>query len=275
MNCVGDKLYLIFDKRNLPVVKKSVLVTGAASGIGRETALLFAKNGWYVGAFDVNEAGLKNLEAEIGAADCYAGIMDVSDPESVKEGIDAFTGKTGGRLHILINNAGIIKFAPFEEADLSVSHKVVDVNLKGCLNCIYYALKYLKQTPGARIINLSSASAIYGVPELAVYSATKHALSAVTEALDIEFERHGINVCDIQPPYVNTPMLDNTENVYSIKKLGVRVQPAQVARAVWQAAHKNKLHWLLGSGKLLKFLCWILPFGKRSVVKMLTMAPKR
>jgi len=253
--------------------KKSILITGAASGIGRETALLFAKNGWYVGAFDVNEEGLKTLEAEIGQANCFIGRMDVTAPESVKSGIDAFSGKTGGSLDVLLNNAGILKFARLEDADLEVSHKIVDVNLKGCLSCIYYALKYLKKTPGSRIISLSSASAIYGVPELAVYSATKHAVSAVTEALAIELSDRGVKVCDIQPPYVQTPMLAGSENVYSIKKLGVRVQPQQVARTVWKAAHKDKLHWLMGSGKLLNFLCWILPFGKGAVVKMLTMGP--
>src|SRR6056297_1963320 len=118
--------------------QKCILITGAASGIGRETALLFAENGWYVGAFDVNEEGLKTLEAEIGQANCFIGRMDVTDPESVKSGIDAFSGKTGGSLDVLLNNAGILKFARLEDADLEVSHKIVDVNLKGCLSCIYY-----------------------------------------------------------------------------------------------------------------------------------------
>ncbi len=254
--------------------QKSILITGAASGIGRETALLFAKNGWYVGAFDVNAAGLKALEAEIGQSNCYIGPMDVTDPDSVRAGIDAFTGKTGGRLDVLVNSAGILKFGRFEDVDLGISHKIVDVNLNGCLSCIYYAMKYLKETPGSRIINLSSASAIYGVPEIAVYSATKHALSAMTEALAIELSGHGIRVSDIQPPYVQTPMLADSEHVYSIKKMGVRVQPVQVARTVWKAAHKDKLHWLMGSGKLLKLLCWIMPFGKGAIVKMLTMGPE-
>ncbi|MDZ7833691.1 MAG: SDR family oxidoreductase [Desulfobacterales bacterium] len=254
--------------------QKCILITGAASGIGRETAVLFAGKGWYVGAFDVDEAGLKTLEAEIGQSNCHIGHMDVTDPDSVSAGIDAFAGKTGGRLDVLVNNAGILKFGRFEDVDLGISHKIVDVNLKGCLSCIYYAMKYLKETPGSRIINLSSASAIYGIPELAVYSATKHALSAMTEALAIEFSGRGIRVSDIQPPYVKTPMLADSEHVYSIKKMGVRVQPVQVARTVWKAVHKDRLHWLMGSGKLLKFLCWIMPFGKGAIVKMLTMGPE-
>ncbi|MFP3981040.1 MAG: SDR family oxidoreductase [Desulfobacterales bacterium] len=251
--------------------QKCILITGAASGIGRETALLFAEKGWYVGAFDINEAGLKTLEVEIGQSNCYIGHMDVTDPESVKSGIEAFAQKTGGKLDILVNNAGILKFGRFEDVDLATSHKMVDINLKGCLSCIYYGLKYLGKTPGARIINLSSASAIYGIPELAVYSATKHALSAMTEALAIELSGHGIRVSDIQPPYVQTPMLAGSEQVYSIRKLGVKIQPAHVARTIWKAAHKNKLHWPMGSAKLLNLLCWLFPFGKKMIVRMLTM----
>ena len=84
--------------------RKSILITGAASGIGRETALFFAKKDWFVGIFDVNEAGLKTLESEIGASNCFSGIMDVTDPDSVQKGIDAFAGEmfTGvvGKTHM-------------------------------------------------------------------------------------------------------------------------------------------------------------------------------
>lgn len=257
------------------MTKKTILITGAASGIGRETALLFANKGWYAGIFDVNEAGLKSLEKEIGNSNCFMGIMDVADPESVKNGIDAFAGKTGGKLDVLLNNAGIIKFGLYENVALQDHLKIVDVNFKGCLNCIYYSLKYLKGTPGSRIINMSSASSIYGVPDLSVYSATKHALSAMTEALNIEFEKYGIFVCDIKPPYVKTPLLETPEEVYSIKKMGVFMGPEKVARAVWKAAHGKKVHWNISTTGLLNFLVWLFPFATRFIVKTLTMPPKK
>jgi NAD(P)-dependent dehydrogenase (short-subunit alcohol dehydrogenase family) len=255
--------------------KKNILITGAASGIGRETALLFAKKGWFVGIFDVNEAGLKTLESEIGKDNCFAGIMDVADPDSVKNGIDAFAARTIGRLDVLLNNAGIIKFGLFENVGLQDHLKIVDVNFKGCLNCIYYSLKYLKQTPGARIISLSSASSIYGIPDLSVYSATKHALSAMTEALNIELDRYGIFVCDIKPPYVRTPLLDVPEDVFSIKVMGVFMGPRYVAKKIWSAAHRNKLHWKIGVVPGLYFLFWLLPFARRFIVKMLTLSPRK
>jgi short-subunit dehydrogenase len=251
--------------------KKSILITGAASGIGRETAVFFSKNNWYVGIFDIDEKGLKTLESEIGPSNCYSGIMDVTDPESVKKGIEAFASKTGGALNVLLNNAGIVKFGMFEKVDLAIHHKIVEVNFKACLSCIYYSLKHLKATPGSRIINMSSASSIYGLPDLAVYSATKHALSAMTEALNLELEKYGIYVCDIKPPFVNTPLLQVPEDVFSINKMGINMEADKVAKTVWKASHKNKLHWKIGATVPLAFLFWLFPFIRRFVVKTLAL----
>lgn len=254
--------------------KKSILITGAASGIGRETALFFAKKDWFVGIFDVNDAGLKSLASEIGSSNCFSGIMNVTDPPEVQKGIDAFVKAAGGKLNVLLNNAGILKFGLFERVGLSDHHKIVDVNIKGCLTCIYYGLPYLKNTPGARIINLSSISSLYGTPELSVYSATKHALSAMTEALDIELEPYGIKVCDIKPPYVRTPMLEPGKDVKSMKAinyLGGQLSAGKIAKIIWRAAHGNKLHWNIGLTRLMIFQFWILPFTKRLSLKLLTM----
>ncbi len=254
--------------------QQSVLITGAASGIGRETALLFASKGWYVGAFDLDQAGLESLRAEIGPTNCHADVVDVTGPASVKAGMERFAAVTGGTMDLLVNNAGIIKFGLFEKVDLETHHGIIDVNLKGCLTCSYHALEYLKRTPGSRIINMSSASSLYGTPDIAVYSATKHAVSALTEALNIELERHGIFVCDIRPPYVRTPLLDVPEEVFSIKALGVRMEPSHVARTVWKAAHRKKLHWNIGTTLPLVIAFWLLPFARRLLVKTLTM-PKQ
>jgi len=255
--------------------KKSIFITGAASGIGRETALLFGKKGWFVGIVDVNEEGLKTLQSEIGEGNCFSKYMDVRDTESVQTALAGFAEKTGGQMDAIFNNAGIIEFGHFENVQINENHQVIDVNLKGVLNCIYFSLNYLKNTPGSRIINMASTSAIYGVPDLAVYSSTKHAVCAMTEALDIELEKYGITVCDILAPYVNTPLLDVPEKVYSIEKMGVNIEPIQVAETVWKATNRSKLHWKIGAPTFaLMGLFWLMPFIRRFILKLLTIQPK-
>ena len=103
--------------------KKSIFITGAASGIGRETALLFGKKGWFVGIVDVNEEGLKTLQSEIGEANCFSKFMDVTDSESVQKALTAFTEKTGGQLDVIFNNAGIIEFGHFESVQIHQNQK--------------------------------------------------------------------------------------------------------------------------------------------------------
>ena len=258
--------------------QKCILITGAASGIGRETALLFAENGWYVGAFDVNEEGLKTLETNIGPDNCHIGYMEVADAASVQRGVEAFAGQTGGKLHILLNNAGILALGFFENEALAIHHKIVDINFKGCLNCIYYSLPYPKATIGAKIINMSSVSSVYGIPEVGVYSATKSALDAMAEALSIELEPYGIHVCNIRPPYVKTPMLDGADDVKSMKSLKTLfgyIDPEKVAKTVWKAAHRNKLFWNIGITGHMFFFTWLMPLATRFMVKFLAMPKVR
>ncbi len=247
---------------------KGIFITGAASGIGRETALHFAAKGWFVGIFDLNEKGLASLEAEIGKDRCCSARLDVTDPASVQTAVAAFSEAMDGQMDILLNNAGILSMGLFDKIGLDDQLATVDVNIKGIINCIHTSLDLLKKTPGSRIINLSSGSAMYGMPEHAVYSSTKCAVRGLTEALNIEFERHGIFVCDIMPPYVNTPMLTEAKVQSStLKKYGPRLTADQVAAVIWKAAHKKKIHWRVGGVNFMEFLLWAFPFAKRSIIK--------
>ena len=247
---------------------KNIFITGAASGIGRETALLFASKGWFVGIFDINEGPLEALQEEIGRKNCYLQQMDVTDFEDVQSAVNGFVEKTGGKMDVLFNNAGILRMGPFESISIKEQMMTVDVNFKGILNCINAALDILKHTKDARIINMSSASAIYGSPELAVYSSTKHAVKGLTEALNIEFESYDITVCDIMPIYVATPMVNEARHqAKSVEKLGVNLTADQVAEVVWKAANGKKLHWQMGGSIWTALLLTFFPFLKRPLVK--------
>jgi len=234
-------------------MKKNIFITGAASGIGKATSLLFAKMGWYVGMFDLDESKLAALHKEIGEENGCFKFIDVTNVESVNEAVSHFSEKTDTKMDVLFNCAGILKMDNHEKIALQFQKKIIDVNVNGILNCIDASFDKLKNTDNSKIINMSSASAVYGAPELAVYSSSKFAIRGLTEALNIEFEKYGIWVCDIMAPYVQTPMITSAENkATSVEKLGVGVTPEQVAKIILKATKKKKVHWLISTK--LKFM---------------------
>lgn len=221
----------------------TIFITGGAAGIGRETARLFAAKGWFVGAADRDEAGLARLLAELGEARCSTHVMDVTDIDSVRAGLRTFAEQTNGNLRVLHNNAGILKIGLFEDVDPAEHKRTIDINVTGLINVLHAAFPYLKATPGAQVINMSSASAAYGIPEFSSYSASKHAVRAMTEALDIEWERHGIRVTDLMPPFVRTGMVQSQAYQSRIvDRLGVNLEATDVAADVWKLVQSPTLH---------------------------------
>lgn len=224
-------------------VQKAIFVTGAASGIGKATASLFAKKGWFVGLADRDEMGVRRLHQQLGTRITSFHRVDVTDFASIKEALEAFSYQTNGQLHLLLNNAGILKVGGFEDIPLATHHQIIDVNVKGVISCTYAAFDLLKNTKGARVINMSSASAEYGSPDFASYSASKFAVRALTEALNVEWARHDITVTDVMPPFVDTPMLDAGARKSRVtSRLGVSLTAEDIAQAVWDSAHSNRLH---------------------------------
>ena len=114
---------------------------------------------------------------------------------------------------------------------LADQQRAVEVNVTGVVNSCHTAYPYLRAAPGAQVVNLCSASAIYGQPELATYSATKFAVRGLTEALDLEWEDDDITVTAIWPLFVNTAMVDGMD-VGAQRRLGVRLTPDDVAAEV-------------------------------------------
>jgi NAD(P)-dependent dehydrogenase (short-subunit alcohol dehydrogenase family) len=242
--------------------KKAILITGAAAGIGQATARFFAARGWFVGLYDVDEAGVTALAAELGVHNVLAGRLDVTNADEWKAALEAFFLRTG-RLDVLLNNAGILASGPFESIQLERQQRILDVNVKGVLNGCYHALSYLRRTQHSRVINMASASAIYGQPSLASYSASKFAVRGLTEALDLEWQTHGIRVMDVLPLFVQTDMLKDARTK-AIASLGINLTPEDVAKTVWQAAcYKGlspRVHWLVGTQtKLIYSLSGLAP----------------
>lgn len=224
--------------------RKSIFITGAASGMGLETARLFANEGWFIGGFDVNEAGLEKLRDELGGENCLVRRLDVTDREDYRGAIEAFAAVTDGRMDVLYNNAGIGRGGLFADQPWEDVLAVVQVNFVGVLTGIHLAIPLLKATPGSMCFTTSSSSATYGMPMIAVYSATKHAVKGLTEALAIELKMHGIRVSDVLPALIDTPILPEG-TAAGAPKSGVfrAIPPREVAETVWEAYHTDRLHW--------------------------------
>jgi len=239
---------------------KSVFITGAGSGMGREGAKLFHANGWRVGAVDRNGEGLATLESELGGDRLWTRAVDVTDRSALEAALAGFcAGNAGGGLDMMWNNAGIGEAGWFEDVPYEAAMRVVEVNFKAVLTGAYAALPYLKKTPGSLMFSTSSSSATYGMPRLAVYSSTKHAVKGLTEALSVEWHRHGVRVADVLPGLIDTAILTTTTDhsadagtmsaedirARAPKKGLLRLMPASsVAQAAWQAyRHPTRLHW--------------------------------
>ena len=219
------------------MTRPAIFITGAAAGIGRATAELFASRGWYLGLYDLDEAGLRVLRERFGHDNCITGVLNTTDVAGYTAALESFWNASGFRLDVLFNNAGIASVNDFEKIPLERHHLTVDVNLKGVINGCYLALPYLIRTPDARVISMCSASAIYGAPALTVYSSTKFAVRGLTESLNVEWDRHGIRVMDIMPLFVNTPMVQKFESQpQSAKSMGVRLTAEDIAAVVWKGA---------------------------------------
>jgi len=148
-------------------------------------------------------------------------------------------------MDVLFNCAGILRMGRFENVTPAECRKQLDVNVMGVVLGVQRCLPLLERTGNAAIVNMSSASAVYGQPELAVYSATKFAVRALTEALDIELRPKGIRIADIMPGYVDTPMVSSqSHKAQSLQKMGVKLTPERIAGLVWDAVHGTKLHYI-------------------------------
>lgn len=224
--------------------RKSIFITGAASGMGRETARLFSANGWFVGAVDVTEAGLESLKAELGADNGFFARLDVTDRAAYEKVLAEFAKCTEGKLDLLYNNAGIGRGGPFADQPWQDVLDVVNVNLMGVLIGTHLAIPLLKATPGSLCFTTSSSSATYGMANIAVYSATKHAVKGFTEALAVELKPHGVRVADTLPGLIDTPILPPEAGKNAPKEGMWRlIPPMEVAQAVWSAYQTDKIHW--------------------------------
>ena len=133
--------------------------------------------------------------------------LDVTNKENYQECVNNFSSKSGGKLDILFNNAGITQGGFFDEIPYETHMEIININIIGVINGIYSASNLLKNTSNSLCITTSSSSGIMGMEMIASYSASKHAVKGLTESLSSEFQRFNSRAADILPGVIDTPMI--------------------------------------------------------------------
>ncbi|MCZ7395522.1 MAG: 3-oxoacyl-ACP reductase FabG [Candidatus Methanoperedens sp.] len=188
---------------------KVAVITGAGSGIGKETALLFAKEGAIVVVADMNErAGEETVEEIKKNGEGFFVKLDVSNREQTKQMVK-ITLEKYGKIDVLVNNAGIVQDAFLSKMTEEQWDKVINVNLKGVFNCTQAVVEVMMNQGNGVIINTSSIVGLNGNVGQVNYAATKAGLIGMTKTLAKELGKKGIRVNAVAPGFIMTPMTSN------------------------------------------------------------------
>ncbi len=235
---------------------QAAAITGAARGIGRATAQAFLRQGMRVAIGDVDLAAAEQTAAELGQR-TIALPLDVTQRESFARFLDE-TEKQLGPLDVLVNNAGIMPLGRFVDEDDLTARRIVDINLHGVILGMKLGLERMVARDRGHIVNIASQAGKFGAPGGATYSATKHAVVGLTEAVRGELRLMGadIDLSYVMPFVVNTELGSNLGAARGLHNL----QPSEVADAIVEALqHRIVEVWVPKSTKRTYQLGQLLP----------------
>ncbi|SRR5579883_1512430 len=248
-----------------PIEQQVVAIVGASSGIGRETARRFAKQGARVVVSARSRSGLDSLVAEIqqDGGEAIAITADVAEFEQVKA-IAEKTVSAYGRLDTWVHAAATAVIAPFDQVTPEEFKRVIDVSLMGQVHGAMAALPHLKREGKGALIHISSVEGVRALPLQSAYASAKHGVEGFLESLRVELKHEGIpiSVTSIKPAVINTPFYNNALTKLGVKPTGVPpyYQPSLVADAVLYTAEHPTRDFIVGDvGKLLDGLQRLSP----------------
>lgn len=251
-----------------------VLVTGASQGIGRATALLFARKGYDLVLAARHPDRLQAVAQEIQnlGQSAIAIPTDVKDPQQV-QALVAKALEHYSAIDVLVNNAGIYISGPVEAFSLEDWHQAIDTNLWGYIHTIHAVLPHLLTRGTGTIINVSSIGGKVPLPYLVPYTTTKFAITGLTEALHSELKPKGIHVGGIYPSIIKSDFLERAilrgndqqdaqgrlDQLNQVLSTPVVEKPEDVAKAIWEAVRQQKEEVLVGSANLSKAAYGVFP----------------
>lgn len=218
---------------------KTVVITGAARGIGLATAQKLLARGAHVVIGDRDADMVESAVADLGALGRVSGHwLDVTDPMSFAAFVDRARDDAGGRIDVLINNAGVMPIGPFLQQSRDVIRSSIDVNFFGVVNGCQLVLPEMLKYHSGHIINVASLAGVVALPGQALYAGTKFAVVGLSTALADEFAPQGIDVTVLMPSFTNTALISGTTTT----GLSKPIEPEVVAAAVIRALDKPKTH---------------------------------
>jgi NAD(P)-dependent dehydrogenase (short-subunit alcohol dehydrogenase family) len=209
---------------------KVVAITGGARGIGKATAEALVRKGCRVAIGDLDAAIAEKTATELGGG-TIAAALDVTDRGSFAAFLDEAERQLGP-LDVLVNNAGIMPVTPFaEESDASIKRQL-DINVYGVIVGTQLAIERMRGRPGGHIVNIASSAGKAGVPGIATYSATKHAVVGFTEAVRAEYGEEGIDLSYVMPITVNTQLTEGLQDQRGVKQVEVEDVATEIVDAL-------------------------------------------
>ena len=235
---------------------QTAAITGAARGIGKATAQALLSKGMRVAIGDLDLAAAEQTAAEFGPS-AFAAQLDVTDRDSFAAFLDR-TEEQLGPLDVLVNNAGIMQIGRFIDEDDLTARRMVDINLHGVIIGMKLGLDRMLPRGRGHIVNISSQAGKYGSPGGATYSATKHAVVGLTEAVrgELRLMDARIDLSYVMPFVVNTELGSGLGQARGLKNL----QPSDVADAIVEALQTGRVEvWVPKSSKRTQALGVLLP----------------
>ena len=245
----------------------TALITGASQGIGKATALLFAKNGYDLIITARTKDRLESVAEEIRSlgTQALAITTDVSDRSAVEAlinlGIERFS-----QIDVLVNNAGVCMNAPMVKTTIEDWERIINVNLWGYIYTIYTLLPHFLAKKQGNIINVGSFGGKVPLPNMTAYCTSKYAINGLTETLRIELEPQGIHVSGVHPSVTDTDFIERAvfidsdpEQMKQMMKSPLASKPEDVTKAVWDAVKHPQAEIIVGSAKVPAILHRLFP----------------